>query len=168
MNSKPSHCPFCGAHGSWLVEAQDYFGAQLGELSEGSRKNLIFTYELEVRAARIYHCISRKSDDRFMQGMFKAIAKVELEHAELVGKLIGQDPGCEIPYLENLCSKDRKESLQITGKLEAGAIDHYTKFLHEAIEPRVQSVFQALLEAENDHLALVKANLKTDNPGGSG
>jgi rubrerythrin len=159
VNFRPSHCPFCGAHEIWLVEAQDYREIEPFALTETSRKNLMFTYELEVRAARIYQCISRKTDDRFMQGMFKAIAKVELEHAELVGRLVGRDPGCDIPYLENLCSRDRADSLQTTRTLEAAAIDHYTEFLQAAVEPRVQSVFQALLEAENDHLALVTAKL---------
>ncbi len=159
INERPSHCPFCGAHERWVVEAQDYAAPQPFELTEVSRKNLEFTYKLEVQASRIYHCIRQKTADEFILGMFKAISKVELEHAELVGKLIGKDPKCEIPFMENLCTEDRQESLNKTKMLEANAIEHYTKFLKQSTEPRVKDIFQALLEAEYDHLALVKANL---------
>jgi rubrerythrin len=83
---KPSHCPFCGAHSHWLIDAKEYVGPQLPELTEISRKNLEFTYKLEVNASQIYNCIRKKTKDEFILGMFKAISKVELEHAELVGK----------------------------------------------------------------------------------
>jgi hypothetical protein len=55
-----------------------------------------FTYNLEVNASQIYHCIRKKNKDEFILGMFKAISKVELKHAEFVDKLINKDPGCEI------------------------------------------------------------------------
>lgn len=156
---KPSHCPFCGAHTRWLVEAKDYIEPELPELTDTSRKNLEFTYNLEMKASQIYQCIRKKTKDEFILGMFKAISKVELEHAELVGKLIGKDPGCEIPFKEVLCTEDRKDSLGKTKDLETNAIKHYKKFLKEAVEPRVKDIFQALVEVEQDHLDMVNANL---------
>ena len=159
FNTRPSHCPFCGAHEQWLVDAHDYVEPEIPELTEISRKNLEFTYNLEVRASQTYHCIRKKTKDAFILGMFKAISKVELEHAELVGKLIDKDPGCEIPFEDKLCNEDRKESLDKTKILEATAIRHYTKFLAEATEPRVKVIFQALIEVEKDHLKLVEENL---------
>lgn len=155
----PSHCPVCGAHERWLVTASSYVEPEIPELTETSRKNLEFTYDLEINASRIYHCIRKKTRDEFILGMFKAIAKVELEHAELVGKLIGKDPGCDIPFADELCTEDRDESLNKTKLLEANAITHYTRFLKEATEPRVIDIFKALIEIESDHLALVKENL---------
>lgn len=157
---KPSHCPFCGAHSHWLVYAKDYVEPQLLELTEKSRKNLEFTYNLEVNASQIYHCIRKKTKDEFILGMFKAISKVELEHAELVGKLIDKDPGCEIPLKKELCTEDRKESLDKTKILETNAIKNYKKFLNEATEQRVKDIFQALVEIEQDHLDMVNANLQ--------
>jgi rubrerythrin len=156
---KPSHCPFCGAHRHWLIDAKDYVKPQPPKLTEISRKNLQFTYNLEINASQIYHCIRKKTKDEFILGMFKAISKVELEHAELVGKLINKDPGCEIPFNEELCTEDRKESLDKTKILETKAINNYKKFLNEATEPRVKDIFQALIEIEQDHLDLVNANL---------
>lgn len=156
MNTRPSHCPFCGAHERWLVKAVDYVEPELPELTALSRKNLEFTYGLEVKASEIYHCIRKKTTDSFILAMFKAISKIELEHAELVGKLLGKDPGCEIPFREALCTADRQESLHKTELLEAAAIGHYEKFLQEATEPKVKDIFQALIEVEKDHLALVK------------
>lgn len=159
LNHKPSHCPFCGAHEQWLVDSRDYVEPDIPELTELSRKHLEFTYNLEIRASQIYHCIRKKTKDEFILGMFKAISKVELEHAELVGKLIGKDPSCKIPFEDNLCTEDMKESLDKTKILEANAIRHYKKFLKEATEPRVIEIFQALIEVEQDHLDLVNANL---------
>lgn len=159
MASKPTHCPFCGAHDRWLVLAKDYVEPKRPELTERSRKNLEFTYDLEIRASRIYHCIRKKTSDEFILGMFKTISKVELEHAELVGKLIGRDPGCEIDLREDLCSGDRRDSLEKTRLLEEDAIGHYSRFLEEASEGRVKDIFAALIEVEKDHLALVKENL---------
>ena len=156
---KPSHCPFCGAHTRWLVEAKDYIEPQVSELTDISRKNLEFTYDLEMRASQIYQCIRKKTRDGFILGMFKAISKVELEHAELVGKLIGKDPSCKIPFKEELCTEDRKDSLEKTKNLETNAVKHYKKFFQEATEPRVKDIFQALVEVEQDHLDMVNANL---------
>jgi rubrerythrin len=157
--AKPTHCPFCGAHTRWLVEAKDYIEPQAPELTAISRKNLEFTYDLEIGASQIYHCIRKKTGDEFILGMFKAISKVELEHAELVGKLIGRDPACAIPFKGELCTDDRNDSLGKTKDLETNAIRHYKKFLEEATEPRVKDIFQALIEVEQDHLDLVNANL---------
>lgn len=137
----------------------EYVEPKRPELSEISKKNLIFTYDLEMRAAQTYHCIRKKTSDEFTLGMFKTLAKVELEHAELVGKLIGRDPKGEIPFIETLCTADTEDALDKTKTLESAAIEHYSKFLHEAVEARVKSIFQALLEAEQDHLTLVTARL---------
>ncbi|MFN2366697.1 MAG: ferritin family protein, partial [Desulfurivibrionaceae bacterium] len=149
---KSTHCPFCGAHHQWLVDAHDYIEPETPELTAISRKNLEFTYDLEIKASKIYQCIRKKTGDQFILAMFKAIAKVELEHAELVGKLIGKGPDCEIPFVDRLCTEDRDESLHKTEGLENDAIKHYKKFLGEATESRVRDIFQALIEVENDHL----------------
>ncbi|MBD3361959.1 ferritin [Candidatus Woesearchaeota archaeon] len=158
-NNKSTHCPFCGAPIKWLVDAKEYKEPEVLELSEVSRKNLEFTYDLEVKAARIYHCMRKKSKDEFIVGMMKALSKVELEHAELVGKLIGKDPGCEIPFQKELCTEDRKESLERTKELEEDAVKHYKKFLEEAKEQRVKDIFEALINAEEDHIKITEENL---------
>ncbi|MDF1577946.1 MAG: ferritin family protein [Desulfobulbales bacterium] len=155
----PTHCPFCGAHARWIVDAHAYVEPVVPELTEISRKNLEFTYDLEINAAKIYHCIRKKSGDGLILAMFKAISKVEFEHAELVGKLIGKAPGCEIPFVERLCTEERDKSLRTTEHLESDAIRHYKRFLEEATEARVREVFQALIEVESDHLELVRKNL---------
>lgn len=156
---KPSHCPFCGTHEQWLVDSRDFVEPALPELTEISRKNLEFTYNLEIKASQIYHCIRKKTKDEFILGMFKAISKVELEHAELVGKLIAKDPSCEIPFEDKLCTEDRNDFLEKSKVLETNAIVHYKKFLKQATEPRVKEIFQALIEVEQDHLELINANL---------
>ena len=159
-NSKPTHCPFCGAQAKWLIDAKEYEEPEVPELTEVSRKNLEFTYDLEVNAAKIYHCMRKKTKDEFIRGMFKALSKVELEHAEVVGKLLGKDPGCEIPFKKDLCTEDREESLKKTEELETNAIAHYKNFLEEATEERVKEIFEALIQVEQDHLNLTEKELK--------
>ena len=158
-NSKPTHCPFCGAHVKWLVDAKEYEEPKIPELTEVSKKNLEFAYDLEVNAAKIYHCMRKRSKDEFIVGMMKALSKVELEHAELIGKLLGKDPGCGIELNKDLCTEDREESLKKTAELEANAIAHYKNFLEEATEQRVKDIFEALIDVEQDHLDLTEKEL---------
>jgi len=158
-NSKPTHCPFCGAEVKWLVDAKEYKEPEVPELSEISKKNVEFAYNLEVNAAKIYQCMRKRSKDEFIVGMMKALSKVELEHAELLGKLLGKDPGCEIEFIKDLCTEDKEESLKKTAELETDAIAHYKKFLEEATEQRVKDIFEALIQVEQDHLDLTNANL---------
>ena len=160
--SMPSNCPYCGAHQRWLAAAADYIVPAIPAISAQARKNLEFTYHLEIEAAQIYHCIRKKTTDELILGMFKPISKVELEHAELIGKILGQDPGREIPFKEKLCTANRQESLDRTKILETNAIGHYKKFLAESSEPRLKEIFEALIEVEQDHLDLVNATLAAD------
>jgi len=159
-NHKPTHCPYCGAPVKWIVDAKEYKEPEVPELTEISKKNLEFTYDLEVNAAKIYHCMRKRSKDEFIVGMMKALSKVELEHAEIVGKLIGKDPGCAIPFEEKLCTEDREESLKKTAELETNAIAHYKKFFEEATEQRIKDIFEALIAVEQDHLDLTEKELK--------
>ncbi len=158
-NSKPTHCPFCGAPVKWLIDAKEYKEPKVPELTEISRKNLEFSYNLEINASKIYQCMRKKSKDEFIIGMMKALSKVELEHAELIGKLIGKGPSCKIPFEEGLCTEDREESLNKTKELETDAIAHYKKFLEEATEQRVKDIFEALIDVEQDHLNLTEKEL---------
>ncbi|MBN1644625.1 ferritin [Candidatus Woesearchaeota archaeon] len=158
-NHKPTHCPFCGAPIKFLVDAKEYKEPRVPKLTAVSKKNLEFTFDLEVNAAKIYHCMRKKSKDEFIVGMMKSLSKVELEHAELVGKLIGKDISCEIPLDKSLCTEDKEESLTKTEELETDAIAHYKKFLEQATEPRVKEIFEALISVEEDHLKLSKENL---------
>jgi len=158
-NHESTHCPFCGAPVKFLINAKEYKEPEVPELSEVSKKNLEFTYDLEINASKIYHCMRKKTKDEFLRGFMKAISKVELEHAEVVGKLINKDPSCEIPFDESLCTDDKLESLKKTEELETGAIEHYKKFLEQAVEPRVKEIFEALIAVEQDHLDLSKENL---------
>ena len=158
-NSKPTHCPFCGAEVKWLIDAKEYKEPALPELSEISKKNIEFSYNLEINAAKIYHCMRKRSKDEFIIGMMKSLSKVELEHAEVLGKLIGKDPSCKIPFEEDLCTEDKTESLNKTKELETDAIAHYKKFFEEATEQRVKDVFEALIAVEQDHLNLTEKEL---------
>lgn len=158
-NSKSTHCPFCGAPVKFLVSAKEYVEPKIPVLSEISRKNIDFSFDLEIKASRIYQCMRKKSKDEFIVGMMKALSKVELEHAEVLGKLIGKSVDCNIPLDKDLCTEDRAESLKKTKKLETDAVGFYKKFMAEAVEPRVKEIFEALASVEQDHLNLTNENL---------
>jgi rubrerythrin len=158
-NTKSTHCPFCGAPVKFIVDAKEYKESKIPELSEVSRKNLEFSFDLEVKASQIYHCMRKKSHDEFIIGMMKTLSKVELEHAELIGKLIGKNVDCNIPLKEELCTADRQESLEKTKELELNAVKHYKQFFEQATEQRVKDIFEALLSAEKDHIKITEENL---------
>lgn len=158
-NHKPTHCPFCGAHVEWIVDAKEYKEPNVPELSEISRKNLEFTFNLEINASRIYQCMRKKSKDEFIVGMMKALSKVELEHAEVVGKILGKSVDCKIPFEEKLCTEDKTDSLEKTKELETNAVAHYKKFFEEATEPRIKDIFKALIAVEQDHIELTDKEL---------
>ncbi len=77
-NSKSTHCAFCGAPVKFLVDAKEYVEPEVPELSEISKKNLEFSFDLEVNAFKIYHCMRKKSKDEFIIGMMKTLSKVVL------------------------------------------------------------------------------------------
>lgn len=157
-NTKSTHCPFCGAPVKFLVDAKEYVEPEIPKLTDVSKKNLEFSFGLEVKASQIYHCMRKKSKDEFIIGLMKALSKVELEHAELIGKLIGKDVSCKIPLKEDLCTADRTDSLEKTKKLETDAVAHYKKFFKQAVEQRAKNIFEALISAEQDHIRIVEEN----------
>jgi rubrerythrin len=157
---KPKNCPFCGAHERYMV-LQEEFENMIGKvegLTEASRKNLEAALELEIDNTQFYACASRKSASDEGKNLFKALAKVESEHASLISKALG----IEKPTIEDvdICTGDYQKNLRESHRREERAIKHYGKFLSEATEPRVEEIFSAVIAIEADHLSLSEERMK--------
>ncbi|AGK60816.1 hypothetical protein Asulf_00807 [Archaeoglobus sulfaticallidus PM70-1] len=150
-NYPPSHCPFCGAPKEFMVPAEEWRDENDVELSEISRKNLEQALELELTNAGFYRAAMEKSKNEYFKAMFKALSKVESEHASVICKLLKiKKP--EIPKID--ASDDDLENVKESFERESKAIKFYTKSAQEAVEARVKEVFTVLVNIESTHLLL--------------
>jgi rubrerythrin len=152
---KPTTCPFCGAHEEYLVLSDDWRDTNKVDLTEASRKNLESSLSLEVGNAEFYLCVSRSSKSEQTKAMFKALSKVEAEHASTICKLLRKEkPAIEFKkdMCAGMCSDD---ILEEADRRENRAVKLYNEFLKQATEPRVREFFTALIEIESDHIDLV-------------
>jgi rubrerythrin len=153
--AKPRNCPFCGAREAFIKDGDkaNPIVNQKIAIGEISRKNLKETYDLEVMASAIYICMAGKAKTNEVKAMFKRLAKIELEHAVIVSKLLGMpapavgSEGCDDEDLENF---------KKTIKLEEHAFDIYSRFAKEADEQNIKILFTALMQAEEDHIKLIE------------
>jgi rubrerythrin len=150
---KPTHCPFCGAEDKYIIPAEDYKEPVIENLSEISKNNIFAAIKLEVDNAQFYFCASKNSKDIELQARFKALGKVEAEHASLLVKMVGGEKP-NIDRNTTGCPKDDAELVQESHDREQRAIKHYGEFLAQAEEPRVKQVFAALVEIETTHIEL--------------
>lgn len=153
---KPSSCPFCGAAGKYLVAATDWQEAVIPELSELSRKNLEKALELEVKNAEFYRCASVTAGHKDFYALFKALSKIESEHASTVSKALG----VEKPVLEqskDFCKPSIIENLMEAHEREKKATAFYQQAAFEAKEDRVKEIFSALAQIESSHVELTKS-----------
>ncbi len=151
---KPKNCPFCGARECFIKlgkEAKPIVN-QKEEISGVSKNNLKVTYDLEVKAVAIYNCMAEKAHIYEVKAMYKRLAKVELEHATIVTKLLGvgkPEIGAES------CSDEDVENFKKTIELETNATNLYHQFTQEATEGNIRILFTALSQVESDHINLI-------------
>lgn len=157
---KPVNCPFCGAHERLMVSQEDFENriGVIDGLTDSTRKNLEAALELEIGNTQFYACAARKSGSDAAKNLFKILSKVESEHASLLCKSMG----IKKPAIAeaDICGGDFQENLSESHRREEGAIKHYGKFLSEAVKPRAQEIFSALVAIESDHLSLSEETLK--------
>ena len=107
-----------------------------------------------------YDCainVADKAGDQYSLAKFKALMKVECEHASAISKFLK----ISRPELEKqACNADSKANSKEGFEREDRAIKAYAKFRDEATEPRLKEFFGALVEIETDHLDLHAEYLK--------
>ena len=151
----PKQCPFCGAPQRFFVEAQNWNPDEFNvNLSVVSKKNLEAALQLELGNAAFYDCAKNAADkasDHYSLAKFKALMKVEREHASAISKFLK----ISAPELEEkACNANSKANSKEGWEREDRAIKAYSNFRDEATEPRLKEFFGALVEIETDHLDL--------------
>ena len=157
----PNRCPFCGALRQYFVEASDWNPKEFTvTLSDITRENLQAALQLELDNAAFYDCAkntAQKAGDDYGLAEFKALMKVEREHASAISKFLQVTrPELEVQSCNAQAEINTKEGWE----RENRAIKAYSKFREEATEPRLKEFFGALVEIETDHLDLHAENLK--------
>ncbi|HBG82126.1 TPA: ferritin [candidate division CPR2 bacterium] len=152
-HKKPTNCPFCGANLRYLVPGSQWEDENDVVLSTISQRNLEEALKIEVSNAEFYKCAAAQSKDVELAGMFKALSKIEAEHASIHAKLLKMDSHGDV-YRSDACNGDDEKNLEESLLRETNAVDRYTLFASQSEEPRVKEVFEALAEIEKDHIAL--------------
>ena len=157
----PAQCPFCGAERQYFVEAKDWNPNEFNvELTATEKEYLEAALKLELDNAAFYDCAknaAQKADDEYGIAKFKALMKVEREHASAISKFLK----ISRPELEKLaCSSSAKDNTQESWGRENRAIKAYSKFRDEATSLRLKEFFGALVEIETDHLDFHAENMR--------
>jgi rubrerythrin len=153
----PSNCPFCGAKKKFIKKASDAVVDFDIELTEKDRANVEHALDVEISNSIFYACAAAKSDDAEGRLLFKALKKVEAEHASIWKKVLKLK---EFPAMTVSCHRSNKENLEDSHKRETDAIEFYRKAAEESNDARIKEIFDALVDVETDHLKLSEARLK--------
>ncbi|MEE9150423.1 MAG: ferritin family protein [Thermoplasmata archaeon] len=155
----PTNCPFCGAPAKYMVLARDWMEPVIEKLSEISKNNLQSALELEIENTKFYICAVEMTDTLEGKQMFKALSKIESEHASMICEILKvEKPTITLDKLA--CYPSYQENLKESHNREARAIKSYSQFFKEAKEPRIKEIFQALVLIETDHLKLSEERMK--------
>lgn len=148
----PGRCPFCGAFQEFIIEANEYNETFDVELNEKDKANAEKALEVEISNASFYFCAAEKTNDEEGKQLFKALGKVEAEHASIWKKILKLDK-VDIPTSDD-CSEENQSNLKNSHERETKAIEFYKKAAAEAENERVKQLFEALVDVEKDHLEL--------------
>ena len=155
-DNPPDNCPFCGAHKKYIKEAalaQANFDLTL---NLKDRENVERALQVEVSNAAFYFCAAATTDVPEGKLLFKALGKVEAEHAAIWRKILKLK---ESPKGSETCFSSNKDNLNESHNRETRAITFYRKAAEEAANERVGQIFAALVEVETDHLKLSEQRL---------
>ena len=153
----PSNCPFCGAHTGFIIEAKNAVVNFDVPLSDRDRANVEHALQVEISNATFYRCAAEKTDHPEGKILFKALGKIEAEHAAIWRKTLKLDT---VPPGSETCHSENVENLKESHEREARAIAFYGKSAAESDHPRIKQLFEALVEIETDHLQLSEERLK--------
>jgi rubrerythrin len=153
----PENCPFCGAHRGFIKEAKDAVVNFNVDLNEKDLANVQKALEVEISNAEFYMCAANKTDVEESKLLFKALGKVEAEHASIWRKILKLPK--ETITGNDECSVENKDNLQASHDREEHAIKFYTEAAVTAENERVKEIFEAIIEVEKDHLKLSEERL---------
>jgi len=147
----PANCPFCGVVKGFIKEFKDAEANYDVELSETDKANVEHALEVELSNAAFYFCSAKKVSELEGQKLFKALGKVEAEHASIWKKILKLS---DVEEAKDSCSEVYIDDLKASHQRETDAIEFYRKAAKEADNPRIRQIFAALVVVETDHLKL--------------
>jgi rubrerythrin len=150
-NEVPPQCPFCGVNRRSIKSAKMAKPNFDIALNEKDLANVKYALMLELNNAGFYFCAAKNTDDEEGKAMFKALGKVESEHASIWKKILKLE---RVDIKPENCSKRNAENLMESHTRETRAIEFYRKAAQEAGDMKLKQIFSALVEVETDHLAL--------------
>ncbi|OGS27839.1 MAG: hypothetical protein A2297_06675 [Elusimicrobia bacterium RIFOXYB2_FULL_48_7] len=156
-SNPPDNCPFCGAHKKYIKEAKNAKVSFDVKLSHQDMKNVEHALEVEISNSTFYYCAANINDEPEGALLFKALSKIEMEHAAIWKKILNLSA---VPAGSDSCHKKNKENLEESHQREIRAIEFYRKAAEETKNPRIKQIFEALVEVETDHLSLSEQRLK--------
>jgi len=145
----PTECQFCGAPKNYLKPAEEFSPVWGETISDEETDFVKQTLELEVNATAFYLDVT-KAHDKYSKWnrFFKALARVEKEHAEVAAKILG------VPLPEFTGEKTKgsiEADLERTKDLETTATALYEGFFEKATNAKMKNFFNALEHAERGH-----------------
>ncbi len=155
-DNAPDNCPFCGTKKEYIKEFKEAIVDFDVELNKKDKANAEKALQVEVSNAAFYFCASAKVEDLEGQKLFKALGKVEAEHASIWKKILKLD---NLSKEEGFCSSDYEGNLKDSNARETKAIEFYKKSAEESENKRVKQIFEALVKVETDHLQLSEERL---------
>lgn len=155
----PDRCPFCGAVKKYIKKAAKAKVSFDEKLTDLERENIEKALGIELSNTAFYFCAARKTDDNEGKLLFKALAKIENEHASIFRKLLKM--GSAKPA-NDTCSVSNNDNLNESHSREERAIKFYALAATQSVNPRLKEIFKALVEVETDHLRLSEKRLSSN------
>lgn len=157
IGNEADDCAFCGAPKQYLKDVSEFSELWKTELNEKEKKDMEETLGLEVNAVAFYKDIMNNNEKYSKQNrLFKQLARVEEEHAEMATKFLGVD----MPEIKGESSSgDAEKDLERTKELEQGAIEKYQEFLKNASSSNLKNFYNALIHAEKGHEEIASKEL---------
>jgi rubrerythrin len=147
----PANCPFCGAKRKHIKEFRDAKANFDVKLNEKDQQNAEKALQVELSNAAFYFCAAKTVREEEGQKLFKALGKVEAEHASIWKKILKLESTEEG---KDVCPNDYPANLNESHERETKAIEFYSRAAGESENERVKEIFLALVEVEKDHLEL--------------
>jgi rubrerythrin len=144
----PSNCPFCGVRERHILNSEMVDGTDLftnKNISDDSRKNLMVALNKETFNASFYKCASENSESEEFRALFKRLAKIEREHADIIRKYLELDA---IEFMDQECSNDDEENLERALESTKEIVKFYKTAGIESKESKISILFKALSEVE--------------------
>jgi len=154
FGSRPSHCPYCGAHEEYLIPITDWVDENKGvSPTDADKKNLETTKDLEYTNTRFYRAAAKAAKNTELAGYFKYLVKIENEHYNVACKLLGAEKDSSIFDPSEEQGSDLA-NLKYSRQKEDHASKLYAEFIPQTENGRLKIFFKALSDVEADHINL--------------